>query len=288
MDTETTNLVDGEDTSADTLDTGTEVETEGEELEPELDEDGNPIDPEPDDSEEVEHEGQKYKVPKALKPLLLMQADYTRKTQDLAEQRRVFETERQQVGQATHDELNAFAQATSIQQQLAAFQRVDWNAWNDQYPFEAQKAFMQFQQLKDAHQGALGQLQFARQQRLSMAQQETARRIEQGRQQLATEISGWNDDLKAKLIGFAAEYGFSRDELDDLESDPRVAKVLHAAFQGRDATRKTQQAQRHLAAQQAQPAATVKAHKAPPTGLDDRLSAGEWLKRRNAQLQKRG
>ena len=40
-----------------------------------------------DDSEEVEHEGQKYRIPKALKSALMMNADYTRKTQEVAEQR---------------------------------------------------------------------------------------------------------------------------------------------------------------------------------------------------------
>lgn len=48
--------------------------------------------PKPDDDlEEVEHDGQKYRVPKAVRPLLMLQADYTKKTQDLAAQRRTVE-----------------------------------------------------------------------------------------------------------------------------------------------------------------------------------------------------
>src|SRR6476660_325944 len=43
---------------------------------------------EDDDSEEVEFGGKKYKLPKDLKPALMMEADYRRKTQELAEQRR--------------------------------------------------------------------------------------------------------------------------------------------------------------------------------------------------------
>jgi hypothetical protein len=41
-----------------------------------------------------------------------------------------------------------------------------------------------------------------------------------------------------------------------------------------------------VAAQQVQPAASVKARGAPPAGLDDRLSPDEWVRRRNAQLRK--
>jgi hypothetical protein len=55
------------------------------------DEESEAIDPA---EEEIEHEGRKYLVPKALKPLLLMQADYTRKTQEVAEQRRAVMAER--------------------------------------------------------------------------------------------------------------------------------------------------------------------------------------------------
>jgi hypothetical protein len=53
-----------------------------------------------DDFEEIEYgEGQKYAVPKALKGAFLMQADYTRKTQELAEQRRTFAREQQEAAE---------------------------------------------------------------------------------------------------------------------------------------------------------------------------------------------
>jgi hypothetical protein len=40
--------------------------------------------------------------------------------------------------------------------------------------------------------------------------------------------------------------------------------------------------------QAAQPLTKVTARANPVAGLDDRLSADEWLKRRNAQLAKKG
>ena len=140
--------------------------------------------------------------------------------------------------------------------------------------------------LRDAHGQALGRLSQLHGQRNFLAQQETARRMEEGRSALAKEIPGWSEDLKARLIGFAAGYGFSRDELDDLEADPRVARVLHAAFAGSSAAETARKVHDTLAAQQVQPAASVKARGAPPAGLDDRLSPDEWVRRRNAQLRK--
>jgi hypothetical protein len=292
MDTDATSPVDGGDTSVeDTAEVNTEVETEGLEPDQQFDDDGNPIE-EPDEDEEVDLDDLKIKVSKdvaaklkELKEGNLRQADYTKKTQEAAELRKALEAERNNLRETSDAELGAAAQATAIAQQIQAYQKVDWNAWNDQDPFEAQKAFMQFQQLKDAQQQALGRLQHLRNERLSTAQQEAAKRMEEGRRTLSRDIPGWNDDTKAKLIGFAAEYGFSRDELDDLEADPRVARVLHAAFTGREAIGKQQKAQNHVKAQQAQPAATVKARTAPPSGLDDRLSTEEWMKRREKQAR---
>ena len=279
-----TNPVEGEDNADATLPDTQEVESEGQD-EQALDEDGNPADP-AEDSEEIEHEGRKYLVPRALKPLLLMQADYTRKTQEVAEQRRAVMAERQALHQTSQAELDAYAHATSLAGRLAQFQQVDWRAWHDSDPFAAAAATSDYQMLRDQHQAALGRLSQLHGQRNFLAQQDTARRMEAGRAALAKDIPGWSEDLKARLIGFAAGYGFSRDELDDLEADPRVARVLHAAFSGSSAAETARKVHNLVAAQQVQPAASVKARGAAPAGLDDRLSPDEWVRRRNAQLRK--
>jgi hypothetical protein len=289
METDTTSPVDGGDTSEEIAEVEAEVETEGQE--PELVEDGNPIE-EPDEDEELELDDDlKLKVPKSqaqkVREAMLRQADYTKKTQELADRRKAFEAEQQQLSSATQAELNTYAVAQSVAAQIQQFQNVDWDKWHDTDPFEAAKASSQYQRLIVTHQQAMGQLQHLRGQRLSHAQQETAKRIEEGRTNLAKDIPGWNDDLKAKLIGFAAEHGFSQDELSDLEADPRVAKVLHAAFEGSQAKRKAAATNRHLQAQKVEPAATVGAKAIPPRGLSDKLSTEEWMRRRDEQARKR-
>ena len=50
-----------------------------------------------DELDEHEHEGKKYKIPRVLKPALMMHADYTQKTQEVAEQRRAVEAERERL-----------------------------------------------------------------------------------------------------------------------------------------------------------------------------------------------
>ena len=69
------------------------------------------------DSEEVEHEGKTYRVPKALKDSFLRHSDYTRKTQELAQERQVVHqtyaqaSESIQQVQAAQNTLVQFAQA---------------------------------------------------------------------------------------------------------------------------------------------------------------------------------
>ncbi len=231
MATEPTNPVGGEDTGEPILEADAEVAADDQQqAEPQFDDDGNPID-EPEEDEEFELDDDlKLTVPKTaaqklreLKEGNLRQADYTRKTQELADQRKAFDTERQTIGDATQQELTLFAQASTLGQRLAAYQQVDWNAWNAKaqadYDLDEQakisSAWMDYQQLKDRHGNAVGQLRQMETERRSKTQQETAKRIEEGRVELARDI-GWNDDKKAKLTDYALAKGLSRDDLADL------------------------------------------------------------------------
>ena len=47
------------------------------------------------ETEEIEHQGQVYRIPAALKGAFLRQADYTRKTQALADDRRAYMADRE-------------------------------------------------------------------------------------------------------------------------------------------------------------------------------------------------
>ncbi len=274
-----------QDTAADAQ----EVEqTEG--LEPELDEDGNPI--AVDEDEEVElDEDLKVKVPKdkaqKVKEALLRQADYTRKTQEVSEMRKALEAERASVNQASVAEVQAQAAVVAIDQQLAAFQNVDWDAWEEQDPFAAAKGVRQLQQLQQARQQAIGQYGQLRQQRTEQMQQITAKRLQESAAALADPvkgIKGWSPEYAAKLLDTGVrEYGFERSEIEAFE-DHRMVRVLDDAAKWREHEKSQKKAQGHVAAQAVKPAAKVGGGSSPPQGLDDRLSMDEWQKRRNKQV----
>lgn len=239
-----------------------------------------------DDIEEVEVDGQVFRVPKALKPALMMHADYTRKTQEVAEQRRALEEAGQrflQQVQAQQENLRDYAGLAAIDQQLAALAQVDWPALSQQRPAEAQKLQGQAAQLMAARQALVSRLQQAQQQKALEAQHLHAKCLEDGHAALARDIPNWSAETAAKLNDFAAELGFSPEEIEQV-LDPRQVKALHLAWLGQ------QLQQKHRATSQAPSASPVPqlgTGSAPGVRDPSRMSTDQWIKWRNSSLRKK-
>lgn len=274
-----------EDTESDVIE-----QNDDEELEEELDEFGDDVEEEeeeeePDDLDEVEIDGKTYKVPKEA---ALRQADYTRKTMELAEQRKAVEATLESLTRTSEQEASALSNLANIRAQIDQYKDVDWAAWSAQDPVAALSHRQQFMELQQMSKDALQEYQDAKQQVAAIAQQETDRRLEKGHKELVKRIPGWNAEKAQSLRNFAiSDYGFSAEEIDSLDN-PLAVLVLHDAMEAR-MSRKQAATTRKLEKQQAvTPAKTVKGGgTVPKTGLDDRLSADEWVRRRNAQVAKR-
>lgn len=270
-----------------------EAETEGAE-------DGQPE----DDTEEVDWDGAKYRVPKPLKDALLRQADYTRKTQELAEQRRTVEqhfqslTQQAELQQAT---LEHRVNLRTVEQQLQQFQNTDWSAYSANYGAEATAAAMaSWQQYRDAKAELEGAIAKTESEARQISERSTANAIAQAEQVLSREIEGWSPQLVTTLAGYAAEnFGITPQELRDSvintdgTADTRTFKVLARLHKAE--TELAQLKAQTTKAQQAAKQASVTPAKAVgqraggyKPGLDDSLPADEWLRRRNAQLARAG
>lgn len=308
---DTTNLAEGSDTGAEAP---TETEGAGVETEAELDEYGNPIEGEPED-EEIELDPElKLKVPKSqaqkVRDALLMQADYTRKTQALSERAKAIEAEAAQTRQMDDQEITARAQLNAMSQRFNHLQSINFAAESNRinglisqaannYDEDAERhwrgelagldtLFKEFSQLGPQHQNLTQRLSEHQRQRALAEQQRTAKLIEDGRAELSKSIPEWNDTLKAKLVEHAVKSGIDASELADIEANPAAARILHDAYMWRSHSTQQSKVQHHATAQQVQPAAKVGGASSPPKGLDDRLSPEEWVRRREAQLRKRG
>jgi hypothetical protein len=183
---------------------------------------------------EVEFEGEKYKVPEKLKNALMLHADYTRKTQEVAEQRKTLEQERKTVeaiSQISEGEFKMSAAIMQVDSQLHAYQNVDWATLYQQDPNRFAWENKQFQDLKDTRSQLANQLQGLSGQRVQQTEAMKREALQKGAQELARAIPGWNADLANKLGDVGEKsYGFSKDELTNI-TDPRMVKVLHDAYQ---------------------------------------------------------
>lgn len=168
--------------------------------------------------------------------------DYTKKTQEVAEQRKALEeyaqtvkvqeeTFMQQV-QLQNALIGDVAELTAVDKQLAQFNDVNWQELSDNDFVEAQKLFFTFNQLQQKRSTLATELEAKAQQ----VQQNQAKRmqeqIERGKEILAKEIPNWSRETTQELITIGKDYGFTDDELGTI-IDPRHVKVLHDAMQWR-------------------------------------------------------
>jgi len=247
-----------------------------------------PLDDKGDDTFDLELDGQVHTLPAALKGAFLRHADYTRKTQELAEHRRTLEAERQAVaahadalGQASHEHV----QLAALDQQLAHLDGVDWRAFAAQDPQGAQALWARAQGMARAREGLAQTIgQRAAHGRLAAAQEAAGRMAETGRV-LQKEIDGWSPELAAKLVDYARSHGVTLEELSQ-QDDPRVWKILHRACQADAAGQREGAARAAAQAQAVRPAVLVSGSAAGGGGVRDELGTKEWMKRRNDLVRK--
>ncbi len=234
---------------------------------------------EAEDLFELELDGQVHVLPGALKGAFLRQADYTRKTQELAEQRRALEAERQALarrgdGGGSEDE----QRLTVLDHYLAEFQDVDWQAYEAQDPQGARRLWAKFEDLAHTRERLAEAVAHGRSRaELERARSAAERMAETGRT-LSQEIEGWSPETAGKLVEYAQAFGVTLEELAEA-ADPRLWKLLHKAW------RADQASQQDVAsrAQAVRPAVRVSGAAAGAGGVRDELGTKEWMARRNEQ-----
>ena len=160
----------------------------------------------------------------------LKQSDYTKKTSELAEQRRAVMLE----AQAIQQERNKYAQAlgqmqTDAEKQLEEYKALDWNSLREQDP-------MLFMQRRDEQRELEKSIEDSNkeQQQLQLQQQQYHvqkfnHEVEAGRQKLLTIMPDWDDKVSKSVREFGLGQGFSSEELSGI-TDHRSMAVLRKAM----------------------------------------------------------
>lgn len=241
-----------------------------------------------DDTFDLEVDGQTHTLPGALRGAFLRQADYTRKTQELAEHRRALESERAAVaeeartaGQASADELRLAA----LDHQLAELHGVDWEGFAGHDPQAAQALWSRFQDMAQAREDLAQAVSHHAGRRQLAAAREAAERMAETGRTLQREIEGWSPEVAGKLVDYAQTHGVTLDELSAAD-DPRVWKILHRAWQADQAKARDGAAKAATQAQAVRPAVLVSGSAANGGGVRDELATKEWMRRRNEAVRK--
>lgn len=244
----------------------------------------------------VEYNGKSYSLPPELRDALLRQADYTRKTQELAGQRRAFEAEREghrREAAAMRGHLHDAARIVALNDHLAQLDKVDWPALQGQDPARAAQLWQQRIQIRTLRDRAARAWTQRDQDQASQTQRETARRAGQVHAHLSRLIADWSPGLDAKLAGYGIANGLSQKEISQAAlQNPSFVLLLHKAHQFDEAERKKKTKQTFDAAQAARPVTRVgggggTAQRRTTDSSGDTLSTEEWAKRERERMRKR-
>jgi hypothetical protein len=189
-----------------------------------------------EDFAEVEHEGERYTVPKKLEPLFLRHKDYTQKTQAVAERSRALDEREKFLGSAEEVRASAFAKAVQagvLAEQLKRYDTLDWGAIAEQSPAEA----FRIREARDQLIRQQAEIEHELQHIASQHEQTSAEQRQQMLQRASEELSKekwWSQEYGKKLFADYQSIGRYRPEVLANVDDPNHVRTLHEAFQWRE------------------------------------------------------
>lgn len=243
-----------------------------------------------EEEEEIEIGDRKFALPKSaaekLKAERLMDADYRRKTQALADDRRNWEAESRQKEKEQQQYIADIAKVTSIDDQLAELQKIDLTPYWDTDPAGCAKIVGQIQTLQGKRNEAANAVAQKQQQYALGKQQEIAKQVQEAEGYFAREIPGWNAERSTQLQNYANSQGIKGDVLAKaILKDPAIVKALDKAekFDRLEKSRATKPAPAPTPA----PVTRVGAARGTVAKDPTKMSDSEWMAARKEAQRKR-
>lgn len=168
---------------------------------------------------------------KELQSGYMRQADYQRKTQEVAKQREEAQkTVKAEVDKAAAQYYEGLEKTKVALVQLAApeLKDVNWSKLASEDPAEFVRLSAKANDLKGVLQAIDGQIQQQRSKAEEEHKANLAKAVQESVETLQRDMPGWNNELYASILKSGEDYGFSRDELASVY-DARVIKMLHDA-----------------------------------------------------------
>lgn len=228
--------------------------------------------------EEITHNGEVKKLTKAeLKDLAQQGFDYTQKTQQIAEQRRYLEAQEAAINYRANFQsqfTEQLGQVKAIENQLAEYKKVDWQALANSDPMQYLTAHQQYQEVKETYQAHIDHLNQMQSQAQQVEQQQTAQRLAQEAQAMKQAIPEWKDATKATaemndVKQFLGKNGFNDAEIRSVMDHRHVVVARKAMLY--DKLMAAGQKKVHAAPPPSKPGSTAKPTQAVDQKLRDQL-----------------
>ena len=225
-----------------------------------------PVEP-VEEEDEIDWNGKKFKAPKGAKDGFLMHADYTKKTQEVAQTRKELEDRAERIAQqakASEEEIQHRATMHTIEAELARFKDFDWNAYQiarQQDPLGADEAWNYKAHLLAQKQDVGKAISEAEHNRTVEAQQDFAKRMQDTEQYARSK--GWTKETDKQVLDFAFSKGVDAKTLQGM-MNPLVYEMLYLARIGDQRLQKPAP----KAGIQPSPLTTVAAKANPPAKTD--------------------
>lgn len=217
------------------IDTKTSRPAQEDEIQEEVSETtGEEVEQTDDGLDDLEWDGQAYRVPKGLKEAVMRTDDYTKKTQELAEQRRSLDQVRE-LAETSRLE-SAFVQSISGEQQeiniidayLKQVGSVDPSkmSMEDMFKFK-----MELDNIKERRAALASSITDKRNKFSSEMQSKISELRSKAREIASKSINGFSEDTEKTIRDYAKSEGLNDREIDNVLLDPRSFKVIWKAAQ---------------------------------------------------------
>lgn len=245
-----------------------------------------------EEDEELEVGGKRIALPKSIAETLkserLMQADYTRKTQEVAEDRKAAQAEREQVreqARVNQQFIAEIAELTVIDKQLAELKKIDLSQYVDDDSVGVQRVMLQIQQLESARNEAANKVTQKQQQFALDEQQSFARQVQEAGAYVAREIPNWSLERDSQLQKYVQTNGIPEKALAPLlVKHPALFKILDKA----EKFDRLEKNRANKTAPTPPPAPVTRVTAAKPAAKSEaNMSTAEWMAHREAQLRKK-
>jgi hypothetical protein len=177
---------------------------------------------------EVEYEGETFQVPTKLKEAVIQKADYTRKTQEVAEARRQIELQNEsfRMAQAEQEFNQTVSEPTQQLAIIAARTKDLLDNWQSLTTDQKQELLF----LDKQRDSIAGTIQVKRKEFEGAQKQALEKLRAQAMESVRKSIPGWSPELAQEITKHAMSDGYTQAELSNIV-DPRHVKTLWKAKQ---------------------------------------------------------